>query len=260
MTNPRQKTASAQVARWLAAFRDLVLPPVCAECGEDLPRTPDGALVCIACRDQLAPELVAQCPKCAAPVPEIYAGQPDCAACRRDRWKFEQSIALGVYQGSLREAVLAMKHPGGEPLAAALAGLLHARNEARLAEWSPDGVVAVPAHPWRRMTAGPGCSPVLAQEFARRLGVRVWPLIARRRLTPRQATLPPSRRRHSPRKSMRAAWGFQLKGASVLLVDDVMTTGATAQEAARVLRAAGAKRVMLAVIARGIGARSLGGK
>jgi predicted amidophosphoribosyltransferase len=107
---------------------------------------------------------------------------------------------------------------------------------------------------WRHWQRGYNQSEALARALARRLGVPCRPRWLRRvRHTPHQTQQPPSARAGNVRDAFRARRGAPVTGATVLLVDDVLTTGSTASEAARALRAAGAARVVAGVLARAQG-------
>src|SRR5690606_9664481 len=99
-----------------------------------------------------------------------------------------------------------------------------------------------------RMACGPA---LLAELIARELGVPFAAnLITRRRSTVPQFQLPRSQRRQNVRRAFTMGWGHRLNGAHVLLIDDILTTGATCSEIARVLKRGGARRVTVAVLAR----------
>src|SRR5204863_6890690 len=114
-----------------------------------------------------------------------------------------------------------------------------------------DVVVPVPLHWRRRWARGYNQAAAVGRELALGLGAKFAPELLRRvRHTPQQAQPSASARRENVRGAFRAASGARVAGRTVLLVDDVMTTGSTAGEAARTLREAGAKRVVAAILAR----------
>jgi predicted amidophosphoribosyltransferase len=108
-------------------------------------------------------------------------------------------------------------------------------------------------HWWRRFLRGVNSAALLAEVLSRRLQLPLFSRLVRHRYRPPQNTLPASRRRTNLRGAMRARKAAAIKDARVLLIDDVLTTGATCNEAARVLRGAGAADVVVAVVARGEG-------
>lgn len=229
-------------------FRQLVYPAVCARCpalvadpGEDF---------CPACAEALTSDPHFTCPRCTSTVGEHADVSAGCARCRDDRFQFESATRLGPYDGALRDTVLAMKRRPGEATAECV-GRLWARHHAdRFRAVGAQVVIPVPLHWWRRFRRGYNQAEALAAAIAVRLGVEHRPGWLRRvRPTPSQAQLAESARRTNVRGAFRASRGARLAGRTVLLVDDVLTTGSTASEAARALRQAGAVAVHVAVLA-----------
>jgi ComF family protein len=147
-----------------------------------------------------------------------------------------------------------MKHRSGELLAEVVGALWAEQTEARLREVRADIVVPVPLHWRRRLARGYNQSEALARAVADRLGLPCRPSLLRRvRHTPQQTQQSPAGRRDNVRGAFAARLGRAFAGKSILLVDDVMTTGSTASEAARALREDGAARVVVAVLARAQG-------
>jgi len=144
-----------------------------------------------------------------------------------------------------------MKSASGEGLAESIGRVFGEVALTRLRDAGVEVVVPVPLH-WRRWWArGYNQSEAVARELAKSLGVAFAPRALKRvRHTPRQVQSTASARAENVKGAFRARVRASLAGRSVLLVDDVMTTGSTAGEAARVLRADGASRVVVAVLAR----------
>jgi ComF family protein len=163
-------------------------------------------------------------------------------------------VAVGVYRDELQQAVLAMKRVPYEPLTYSLGLLLAAELAVHLADERVDVIVPVPMHWWRRLSRGTFPAQLLAQVIG---GVLRRPVESRllgcRRKVRKQGTLRPHERLRNVRGAFSISAGYAITDANVLLVDDVMTTGATANEAARMLRQAGAHDVFVAVVARGVG-------
>jgi len=226
-----------------AALLSLVVPSRCAAC--DLPRADlFGGGVCRACWGAL-PRLdpSTTCPHCALP----GDGFP-CEDCRRGCPPVSRAAALALYAGPMRPLVLAFKFHGWDILAApaaeALAGLARTTGLAR------ESGVLVPVPSTRRRNRDRGYDPavLLAEELGRRLGLSVRPGLRRVRDTAPQSSLPASLRRENMAGAF--AGSPHVAGLPVLLVDDVVTTGATAFAAAGALLGAGALRVSLLVLAR----------
>jgi ComF family protein len=230
----------------------LLYPGVCHACSQPLP--PDQAGFCPSCRAVLTTDPYPACPRCAGTVGPFVTMDGGCTACRNVSFAFESVQRLGTYDGLLRELILRMKHAAGEGLAETL-GLLWAEHAGHcLRSAGATVVVPVPLHWRRRWSRGYNQSEALARMLAARLVLPCRPHWLRRiRNTPQQTQQTASARSENVRGAFAARPGSPLAGKIVLLVDDVMTTGSTAGEAARALRAAGASRVIVAVLARAQG-------
>jgi ComF family protein len=150
--------------------------------------------------------------------------------------------------------VLRIKRPQERALAISLGHLLAHEKNSDLTAWQVDAVIPVPMHWSRRIWRGANSPETIAERLSRRLAVPLAShLLIRRRRTQPQASLSPTRRMANVRGAFRADKHPDLKGARLLLVDDIMTTGATLNEAAKVLRRAGAAFVGVVVLARAEG-------
>jgi predicted amidophosphoribosyltransferase len=165
-------------------------------------------------------------------------------------------VALGNYQSELQQAVIWMKQLAHEPLTLAMGQLLADYAATQLAEIGMNLVTPVPMHPLRRLKRGTQPSLILGSQIARRLEIPMAErLLYCRRKSFKQGTLSPSERFKNRRDAFSISPGYDITDSHVLLVDDILTTGATASEAARMLRRAGAAGVVVAVVARGLGRR-----
>ena len=221
----------------------LVLPSCCAVCGTPR-RGVGGGGVCAACWAALPlldPETA--CEGCALP-----GAHPRCRTCTSDPSPVARTVAVVRYEGVARRVVHALKFRGHDILASRC-GLLMA-TAARSASLNEGLSAVVPVPSTARRTRDRGYDPgaLLADEVARRLRAPCRPLLFRARETPPQSRVPAVRRRENVRGAFEAS--PRARGARLLVVDDVMTTGATAFEAARTLREAGADAVSLLVLAR----------
>jgi predicted amidophosphoribosyltransferase len=235
------------------AALEFFYPPACALCHQSIVNR--GALIsdrlCSDCGDELAPHIPNRCRRCSAPVGPYLDTQTDCIHCRDDSYAFERVLSIGVYENQLRQACIAAKQ--SDSLALAFAELLWANNSAMLNEAHVEAVIPVPHHWTERLVRRVLPPATMARALAKRLGAPYEPhLLAKTRRTPAQADLTPTERRANLRNAF-SSKGVSLRGATVLLVDDVLTTGTTAHRASVELRRAGAGRILVAVAARGIG-------
>jgi ComF family protein len=164
---------------------------------------------------------------------------------------FDAAIALGPYEGSLRELCLRLKHQRNAWLAPGLGELwIESRRPAVASLPAEAWIVPVPLHWWRHWRRGYNQAEALARALARRLDRPVRRPLRRVQATKKLAELSPTERVRALRGAFRARTNPSLDGRTILLVDDVLTTGATCGAAARALKQAGAARVVVAVIAR----------
>ena len=239
--------------RLLTLGADLLLPPACNFCGAELPSLAEPPLLCAECRQAFQTLRESACRRCAAPAGPDHR-EEDCPRCRDRRYHFQAAVALGVYQGPLREAVIRMKQNVHEALTLSVGCLLADRVRQTLTESAPDLLVPVPAHWVKRVWRGVNGPDLLVEAMGRRLRLPAADDVIRcRRRTQKQGTLLPSERAANVRDAFAFNSDYDIVGSHVLLVDDIMTTGSTANEAARTLRRAGAARVTVAVVARGVG-------
>lgn len=230
------------------SVRQLLYPAICVVCHE--PLGDSSAYFCLACHHQLTHDPHTTCPRCSSTIAEYADTTKGCHWCRNERYHFEATHRLGPYEGLLQHVVLRMKHRPGELLAECMGDLWAAHAEARLRALGVNVVIPIPLHWWRRWRRGFNQSEYLARGIATRLGLPCQPRwLQRVRATPSQVTLTATQRRTNPKDAFRVARRAMVHEQAILLIDDVLTTGSTANEAARVLREAGAKRVVVAVLA-----------
>jgi ComF family protein len=213
---------------------------------------PPGAVaICPSCRQQLQLVDWPVCERCAAPVPEARGATLACSACRGVKLRFDRALALGSYEGLLRHWIMRMKEDRSGVSVRTLAALAWERLGNSLRGLAIDAVAAVPMHPLRRWQRGVNPPAEIAELAARKLGVPAAARLLRtRRNIPPQIGLSRRGRFQNVAGEMAVRRGYSLQAAHVLVVDDILTTGATASEAARALKAAGAERVTVLVLAR----------
>ena len=238
------------------ALLDLGLPPCCVACGHSTTeRSPKDRAFCERCEEELPILSSPVCQRCAAPVPVTNSETPanDCPACREEGWKFDNVIALGPYYGLLRHLILTAKKARGGLIAEALGQRLGRQEADRLASEQAACIVPVPMHWTRRMARGVNSADRLATGIARVTGLPVIHALRRTRRTAPQTAIAPSDRPANVRKAFGTRSRRITEGATVLLVDDILTTGSTCSAAARELKRAGAGRVVAVVAAKRLG-------
>jgi ComF family protein len=223
-----------------------------------------GGFLCMDCMERLGPERWRGCPRCAGqlvpePGNENCDFLPDgCPRCRKAKLKFDAAVALGSYHAGLRNIILRMKKPAHDALSIAMARLLVQRRGQQLADLRAELVVPIPMFWIRRLRRGVNSANTLARFLAKSLALPLrLNVLVRRRNTQPQASLSPTRRFLNVRGAFRVRSPHVIKNARILLIDDVLTTGATCSEAAGTLLQAGAASVAVAVIARAEGTQGV---
>jgi ComF family protein len=240
------------LAETLAPVVDLIFPPRCPLCGEGLAVQVG---LCASCWGELVIPGEPACAACQRPLPDLMggagtAGEAVCAPCMADPPRHDGIAAGTLYNEASRRLVLSFKHGQRIALAPMMARLI----AAKLAFVDPDWlVVPVPLHRWRLWRRGFNQAALLAREIAKAHGaVLAIDMLERRKATPTLGGLG----RKARSRTLSGAIGVDarrapsLRGAKVVLVDDVLTSGATSDACVSALKRAGAERVVVACFAR----------
>ena len=247
------------VRSWLGAAGDalisIVFPAGCRICDEllaDARRVP----LCDACVGSFQPVPRPFCEICGRPLPGLTTLERElalCPACRDRTYAFERARSFAIYEGALARAILLLKFEQIEPL-----GVWFAQRLAEIAvgegkAMAADVVVPVPLHSERERERGYNQAALLSKPLARRLCLpHKSVLLMRTRARPEKHLLSLEERWESVRGAFATRPGSQVDNLRVLLVDDVLTTGATLDACARALREAGAKSVVVLTVARAV--------
>lgn len=248
---PPAGTGFRAVRGALAPLVDFLLPSACIACGA---RIAGGGLVCAPCRGRLRPPPAPRCERCDYPAGTGHRpGRPclECLEWPEALWLARSAVALRPPADVL---VHGLKYEGWRELAPMMAELMERRLLSVLHDLEGHVITYVPTSSAHRRRRGYDQAELLARALAGRTGLPFAHVLVRRRQKRTQVSLHPQQRMANVRDafSLRSAEGQPAGGRDVLLVDDVLTTGATARAAAETLARAGVGRVALVTFARAL--------
>jgi ComF family protein len=238
---------------WLV---DWLYPPRCRACSGTIYGR-DAEYFCGVCWPQIRLVSHPLCNRCGRPFPDARGDDHQCAACLTRTPYFARARAWGCYpreeiaEHPLRQVVQKFKYGRKVSLGKPLGRLMAQGCQEFLEACHMDLIIPVPLHPKRLRWRGFNQSLLLARQVSRMYDVPVDPfLLSRNRETPPQTQLTEEERRKNVRGAFATNGGRPLKERSVLLVDDVYTSGATVNECSRVLVRGGAREVYVLTLAR----------
>ena len=234
------------------ALLSVFFPAGCRICSKLLTRA-SRIPICQDCLDSFESPLQKHCEICGVPVSWAHAdGEPIlCRACEQHTYAFERARSFGIYEGPLAEAILLLKWERMEPLGAWFAARLKEIVVRERDFLQADLVVPVPLHRDRERHRGYNQAALLSNPLAKQLRLPHRALLLMRtRPRPNKQVLSLAERWKSVRGAFATRPGSQVDNQRVLLVDDVMTTGATLDACARTLLESGAKSVVGLTVAR----------
>lgn len=249
--------------KFFLPFLNLLYPTTCPVCkGKDNSLNRPYFSLCNYCWERIEFLKPPQCPRCGKPFPsEISLSRsPDhlCSECRETKTYFDKAIALGTYEGTLAEAIHLFKYKGkkglGRPFGKVMSDYINSNNfifHAEPVEARSLTILPVPLHPRRLREREFNQSLLLAREIAKALSIPFIPdNLLRLRWTRPQIELKGEERLTNVKGAFGLKKPMEIEGKSLLLIDDVYTTGATVRECSKVLKKAGAEKVYVFTLAR----------
>jgi len=238
------------------AVASIVFPAACRVCERLLTRA-SRIPICDICLGSFAPLPEKICVTCGRPLEAYPLREGEallCPACKTGQYEFDRARSYAIYEGALIRAIVLLKFEEMTPLGHWFGERLAELVRRGGGELAADVVVPVPLHRDRQRERGYNQADLIARPLARRLGLPCRPvLLVRTKPRPDKLHLSLEERWSSVRGAFAAKPGSRVDNLRVLLVDDVMTTGATLDACARALRQAGARTVIGLTVARALG-------
>ncbi len=228
---------------------DLLFPRGCGAC--EGPVEEPGSHLCNECMLAIQPVVDPFCVRCGDPIDGVAGKSFECSLCARLEPAFDLARSAVRYRGPVKPLMQQFKYRDGTHLAGELTRLLAACVETHYDPGQVDLTAFVPLFHRRERERSYNQSRLLAEGLGRRYGKPVLRGVARIRDTGTQTRLHMAERAENVKGAFRVTESAWVEGKTILLVDDVMTTGATLRETSRALKQAGAWRVLVATVARG---------
>lgn len=228
-------------------FINFFFPPLCAACRERLGE--DEQVVCDSCRQKFIEVPKPRCLRCGAG--GAKARQVRCTRCPEEPVFFDLARAVLLYRQPVPDLIQAFKYDTRSEIGPVLGRLmfLYLKHEMQAEEF--DAIIPVPLHAARERERGFNQAELIAQGVARLAHIPLYPeVMVRIKSTKQQTQLPKEMRRQNVAGAFAVRTGEPIIGKTILLIDDVYTTGNTVNEASRVLKESGAGKVCVLTFAR----------
>src|SRR2546423_1418948 len=230
------------------AIASLLYPASCTICAASFETT---EYLCSECENQVSRIVPPFCAKCSEPFDGAITSEFACANCAHRKIHFEAAVAAYRARGIVRHVMLNFKYGRQIHLRHLVARwLVAALDDERIRERRFDAIVPVPLHPARQRERGFNQAGLLAEWLSSHNGVPLRPALQRVRYTTTQTAFDRAERMRNLHDAFRLRKNADVRRLRVLLIDDVLTTGSTLSECARVLKKAGAQSVYAATAAR----------
>jgi competence protein ComFC len=232
----------------LGAIASLLYPPVCVICRASVRAT---EYLCDQCEAKVVRIVAPFCQKCSEPFEGAITSEFTCANCAHRTIHFDAAVAAYRSRGIVRQIIHDFKYGHQIYLRQPVARWLRAAlDDTRLRDCRFDIIIPVPLHPTRQRERGFNQASLLAELLSAQVSIPSKLLLERARYTTTQTALDRSERMENLHNAFRLRKNMDVRGLRVLLIDDVLTTGSTLSECARILKSAGAISVHAATAAR----------
>jgi ComF family protein len=235
----------------ISGIKDLIYPNCCLACKNKIGGLQARDLICGHCRESIEKNLPPFCVSCGRRLKKPGIAKNICSNCLKAKFSFDRAFSPCVYTGVIKKLIHEFKYSGKDYLGKPLGGLMNEFiRDYRLPIEYLDFIIPVPLHKSRMREREFNQAQLLSQEVAKEFNKKMLPdILERSRPTKTQTGLAPEERRKNVERSFTVREAKLIKDANLLLIDDVLTTGATVNEAARALKDSGARIVFVMTLA-----------
>ncbi|MFH1191127.1 MAG: ComF family protein [Candidatus Omnitrophota bacterium] len=235
----------------LKGLKDLIYPNCCLVCRKIIPPADQRQLICAGCWDKIEKNLPPFCAGCGRHLGPQAIEKNACPSCAEFIFYFDRAFSPCTYTKAVKKLIHEFKYSGKDYLGKDLGKLMHAFiRDYQLPIEYLDFIIPIPLHKSRQREREFNQAEILSQEVGREFDKKVLTnVLIRVKPTQTQTELTFRQRCKNVEKSFAVTRPELIKGTNLMLIDDVLTTGATSNEAARCLKEAGAKKVLLLTLA-----------
>jgi len=232
-------------------IKDLIYPNCCLACKNRIDPAEARDLVCLRCWEKIEKNLPPFCASCGRRMDKASRAKNICSSCLKFRFHFDRAFSPCAYTGTIKQLIHEFKYCGkdylGEPLGSLMNKFI---KDYRLPIEYLDFIIPVPLHKIRTREREFNQAQLLSDQIAKEFNKKVLPdVLLRSRPTRTQTELTFEERRKNVERSFTVRDAELIKDTNLLLIDDVLTTGATSSEAARALKDSGARIVFVMTLA-----------
>lgn len=232
-------------------LKDLIYPNLCLDCGNKIKTAQKQDVICAGCWERIEKNLPPFCASCGRHLDTQAIRKNSCPHCLNEKFYFDRAFSPCAYTGVIKNLIHEFKYSGKDYLKKPLGTIMNTFiKEYRLPIEYLDFIVAVPLHKNRQREREFNQAQLLAQEVAIAFDkIMLSNILIRNKVTKTQTELTQEERRQNVEGSFLVTQPELITDTNLLLIDDVLTTGATSSEAAKSLKNAGAKKVILMTLA-----------
>jgi len=232
-------------------IKDLIYPNFCLACKNKIDPVKGQDLVCVQCWEKIEKNLPPFCASCGRRLDKLSASKNICSSCLKFKFHFDRAFSPCLYTGTIKKLIHEFKYTGKDYLGEPLGGLMNKFiKDYRLPIEYLDFIIPVPLHKSRMREREFNQAQLLSEQVAKEFNKKILPdVLVRSRPTRTQTELSFEERCKNVERSFTVRDHGLIKNANLLLIDDVLTTGATSSEAAKVLKDSGARIIFVMTLA-----------